>query len=283
MARKRKVTLRAQWLGKLLRELRQENDMTLKEVSEYTGRDYSTLSRFESGVQPIPQQELITLMDLYGVEGESQRTTLLKLGSEQTKTGWWEKYANQACDWFLDYVWVESRAQAIRSYDLMPINGLLQTPEYAEAWIRAVNPQESARFVERAIELRLARQRILAAESSVKLSVIVDEAALHRVVGNSKVMKSQLRRMLEQGGRPNIEIRLLSYEAGAHTSPDGGFSLIQMEDPFPLIGYTLGPAGGLYVEAEQAHKLDVMYERLQRASLGPEESAAAIAALEKKL
>ncbi|WP_046471126.1 helix-turn-helix domain-containing protein [Allosalinactinospora lopnorensis] len=283
MSRKRKVTLRAQWLGKLLKELRLENELTLKEVGEHIRRDFTTLSRFEAGIQPIHQSELLALMDLYGLEGENQRNTLLQLGQEQTKTGWWEKYSKQAESWFLDYLWVESRAQTIRAYDAMPVNGLLQTPEYAEAWIRAVNPNESATFVERGVELRLARQRVLVRDEPMELSVIMDEAALHRLVGGRDVMKAQLRHLMDQSTHPHIELRVLPYSAGEHASPDGGFSLIKMEDPFPQIAYTLGPAGGLYLEAEQADKLDGMLGRLRSVSLDCEESVALIAALEKRL
>ncbi|WP_116245819.1 helix-turn-helix transcriptional regulator [Nocardiopsis sp. FIRDI 009] len=283
MARSGRATLRAQWLGKLLKELRLENDMTLKDVGEHVRRNFTWVSRVESGTRPIPQPELLALMDLYGVEGQHQREALLQLGAEQTKTGWWDKYSRDAADWFIDYVWLESRARSIHAFDAAPINGLLQTPEYAEALMRAVNPTDSASQIERGVELRMIRQRILEGDEPTELHVLMDEAALRRVVGGREVMRAQLRHLLERAEEPHIEVRVIPFDRGALASPDGGFRLIKMDDPFPVVGYTVSPAGGLYLEAAGADQLVASYDRLRVASLSPAESAEMVASIEREL
>ncbi|RKS07907.1 helix-turn-helix protein [Nocardiopsis sp. Huas11] len=283
MARKRKATLRAQWLGKLLKELRLENELTLKEVGEHVRRDFSTLSRIESGIQPIPQPELLALMDLYGVEGRYQREALAQLGAEQTKTGWWDRYARDTTDWFIDYVWLESRARRIDAFDSTAINGLLQTSEYAEALMRAVNPTDSASQTERGVELRMTRQRILEGDEPTKLHVVMDEATLRRVVGDREVMRAQLRHLLKQAEEPHIDVRVIPLDHGVLASLDGGFRLIKMDDPFPIIGYLECPAGGLYLESSDAEQLVARYDRLRAASLSPGESADLIASIEREL
>lgn len=283
MVRKRKATLRAQWLGKLLKELRLENEMTLKEVGEHIRRDFSTLSRIEAGIQPIPQPELVSLMDLYGVEGQHQREALLQLGAEQARTGWWDKYARDAADWFIDYVWLENRARRIEAFDSTPINGLLQTPEYAEALMRTVNPHDSASQIERGVELRMTRQRILEGAEPTDLHVVMDEAVLRRVVGNRDVMRAQLRHLLERIAEPHIEVRIIPFDHASLASFEGGFRLIKMDDPFPLIGYLECPAGGLYLESSDAERLAARYDRLRSVSLSPGESTDLIASIEGKL
>ncbi|WP_435108474.1 helix-turn-helix domain-containing protein [Nocardiopsis synnemataformans] len=283
MARKRKATLRSQWLGKLLKELRLENEMTLKEVGEHIRRDFSTLSRIEAGTQPIPQSELVSLMDLYGVEGQHQREALVQLGAEQTRTGWWDKYARDATDWFIDYVWLENRARRIEAFDSTPINGLLQTSEYAEALMRAVNPTDSASRIERGVELRMTRQRILEGDDPTELHVVMDEGVLRRIVGSRDVMRAQLRHLLERAEESHIEVRVIPFDYGALASPDGQFVLIRMDDPFPVIGYLECPAGGLYLESSEADQLASRYDRLRAASLSPKKSADLIASMEKEL
>lgn len=280
---KRRPTLRAQWLGKMLRELREQNGFKLSDSAEYLQRSLSTISKFESGALPIREPEVRALMDLYGVEGERQRAALIQLAREVSKTGWWEKYSEDITDWFVDYVWLESRARHIRAYEVTPVNGLLQTREYAEAWIRAVAPQASATQVERWVELRIARQKILSGEGAIELELLLDEGGLRRLVGGPAVMKRQLQALLEAGQRSNIEIRVLPYSTGAHASPDGGFTLLQLEDPFPLIAYTVGVGGGVYLEAQEAERIDVLYNRLRESCLTPEESAELIAAIEKEM
>ncbi|MFB9471495.1 helix-turn-helix domain-containing protein [Nonomuraea salmonea] len=67
MSGKRGGTLRAQWLGKQLRDLRERAGLTLKEAGEYVQRDGSTVSRFEAGLYPARTPGVLALLDLYGV------------------------------------------------------------------------------------------------------------------------------------------------------------------------------------------------------------------------
>lgn len=280
---KRKPTLRAQWLGKKLKELREQNGLKLTDAAEYLQRSFSAISKFESGALPVREPEVLALMDLYGVEGEQQRAALLKLSNEISRTGWWEKYSGEVADWFVDYMWLESRAERIQAFDITPINGLMQTASYAEALIRAVNPHESSAQLERGVELRTSRQGILQGENPMTLEILMEEAALRRVVGGREVMKEQLRHLLDCMERPNIEIRVIPFEAGALASPDGGFRLMVMEEPFPLIAYAVSPAGGFYVEAAEADRLLALYDRLRSIASSPSESAALVSSIEKDL
>ncbi|USY17358.1 helix-turn-helix domain-containing protein [Nocardiopsis exhalans] len=266
----------------MLKELREQNGLKLTDSAEYLQRSFSAISKFESGALPIREPEVLALMDLYGVEGEHQRASLLQLSNEISKTGWWEKYSSEVADWFIDYMWLESRAERIQTFDITPINGLVQTAAYAEALFRAANPHDSSAQIERGVELRMSRQAILEGENAVELEIIMEEAALRRVVGGREVMKDQLQHLLTCSERPNIELRVVPFDAGALVSPNGGFMLITMENPFPMIAYSVSPAGGFYVESEEAGRLAALYDRLEEMSLSPEDSVAFIAALERK-
>lgn len=280
---KRKPTLRAQWLGKMLRELREQNGLKLTDAAEYLQRSFSAISKFESGALPVREPEVLALMDLYGVEGEQQRSALLKLANEISKTGWWEKYSSEVAGWFVDYMWLESRADRIQAFDVTPINGLVQTPAYAEALFRAANPHDSPAQIERGVELRMSRQKILEGENAVQLEIVMEEAALRRIVGGRTVMRDQYRHLLNRVEHPNIEIRVVPFEAGALVSPNGGFMLLHMSDPFSLIAYAVSPAGGFYMESDDALRQADSYDRLREMSLDPEDSVAFIAALERNL
>lgn len=280
---KRRPTLRAQWLGKMLKELREQNGLKLTDTAEYLQCSFSAISKYESGALPIREPEVHALLDYYGVEGEQQRSALLKLSREVTKTGWWEKYSDELTPWFTDYVWLESRAEHIHSFDIAPINGLLQTPAYAEALMRKVNRNDSAAQIERGVQLRMSRQRIFSGENAASLEVIMDEAALRRTVGGKEVMKEQLRHLLDCVERLGTRIRVIPFEHGELPSPDGGFRLIRLEKPFPLIAYTYGPAGGLYLEADEADNLAARYDQLRDMSKSPSESVNLIASVERDL
>ncbi|MGH3971938.1 MAG: Scr1 family TA system antitoxin-like transcriptional regulator, partial [Pseudonocardiaceae bacterium] len=137
MPPKSKVTLRAQWLGQSLRELRDASGMTLARAGEFLQRNAATVSRFESGEYPIRRPDLMALLDLYGVSDRRKRDGLLRLSEDVWQKGWWDGYEPDVERQFVDFVWLESRATAIRSFDPLVVTGLLQTREYAEAVITA--------------------------------------------------------------------------------------------------------------------------------------------------
>ncbi|MGH3711284.1 MAG: helix-turn-helix domain-containing protein, partial [Pseudonocardiaceae bacterium] len=114
MPTKSKLTLRAQWLGQSLRELRDSTGMTLTQAGEFLQRNASTVSRFESGEYPIRRPDLMALLDLYSVSDRRKRDGLLRLSEDVWQKGWWDGYEELEQP-FVDYVWLESRATTIRA------------------------------------------------------------------------------------------------------------------------------------------------------------------------
>ena len=93
MAAPQWVTLRSQWLGQQLRELREANGLKIKEVAEYLQRDPGTVSRFESGFYPIRRPDLMALLGLYGISDRKRRDALMTLSEDVWQKGWWDGYA----------------------------------------------------------------------------------------------------------------------------------------------------------------------------------------------
>lgn len=275
-------TLRAQWLGHVLRGLRQQNKLTLKEVGEYLQRNPSALSRIESGEQPARRGDVLAMLDIYGVDDPHHRDDILKLATETWQKGWWSKYTDAVPSHVIDYVWLENRSETIRAYGVSTINALLQTRGYAEAMIRAVDPDADDAQVKNWLDLRMARQRSLGYEDPLRLSVILDEAIIHRPIGGPAIMAAQLDYLVEQAQRPNIALRVLPFRIGEHAGTGGPFRLHSMAYPFPQVGYVEGPAGSLYLEADDADRLSEMYDRLWNAALSDDESAEIIAAAAKE-
>lgn len=50
-----------------LRDLREDSDMTQKQIATYLGIKQNVYSRYERGFQTIPLEHLIKLADLYNV------------------------------------------------------------------------------------------------------------------------------------------------------------------------------------------------------------------------
>ncbi|NBE85074.1 helix-turn-helix domain-containing protein [Micromonospora rubida] len=270
-------TLRAQWLGQQLRALREARGMTLKLVSEHLQRDMSALGRYERADWPIRKGDVTALLDLYGFHNAAERARLLALAEEVWRTDRWdEDYGDVVDSSFIQYPWLEDRADSICSYNALLLPGLLQTRSYAEAVIRnAAEPGVPEPTIERWVELRIERQRVL--DGPTRIAAVLDEAVLRRPVGGQTTMADQLRQLTQLIRRRNIDVRVLPAEVALHAGMDGTFTLFTLPSPYPEVAYLENLGGRLYVEAPKSQRFVDAYDRLVKAALGEAESAEMIA------
>lgn len=283
MPKKPGPTLRAQWLGQQLRELRESCDLTLKEAGEYLQRDASMVSRFETADWPIRRGDVLALLDLYGVADEKRRSGLIRLSEEVWQKGWWEQYADALDRQFIDYPWLEGRADLIRSYDAMILPGLLQTRAYAETLIKKGNGAVSAQQLTQWIDFRMERQRVLDRGETPRLEAILDESALRRPIGGPEVMRAQLARLRELAQRPNIDLRVLPLRAGWHAGLDGAFTIFEMPEPYPEVAYVDNLAGRFYIEQPEVERFVRVYHDVRDTALDLATSAELISTEEEGL
>ncbi|MBV9141779.1 MAG: helix-turn-helix transcriptional regulator [Pseudonocardiales bacterium] len=272
-------TLRAQWLGQSLRELRDANGMTLARAADFLQRNASTVSRFESGEYPIRRPDLMALLDLYGVSDRHKRDGLLRLSEEVWQKGWWDGYEPDVERQFVDFVWLESRATEIRSFDPSMITGLLQTRDYATAVVTAAEWEAEPAQIARWVQLRMDRQAVLHREAPPRLQVIIDESVLRREIGGPDVMSGQLAHLLAIAKLPHVDLRVLPASIGAHASLSGGFCVFTIAEPDLEVGYAETVGGSVYVEPPASERFVRVYTRLLNGVLGPAESAKLICAI----
>lgn len=190
------------------------------------------MSRFESGVYSIRRPDVIALLDLYRVPDERRRAELRKISEEVWQTGWWDGYADDDIPGALmDLTWLESRARAIHSFHTHVLPGLLQTEDCARATIQAENIDAPGERIERWVEFRITRRHKLESDDSPALSVPLDQGMLYRPIGGARVMRDQLQCLREATRAPTIEVRVLPFDVGEHTSLSGSFRVIEMPDP----------------------------------------------------
>jgi transcriptional regulator with XRE-family HTH domain len=283
VTRPKKVTLRGQWLGKRLRDLRDERGFTLEYVAEFMQRTNGTISRFETGVYPIRRPDVMAMLDLYGVNEERERNSLLRLSESVWQTGWWDGYANDVEDWLIDFVWLEEQAVEQLLFQNTLVPGILQTEAYARVVMTAVSPEAPKEDIDRWIELRIGRQALLHRERPPALRVVLDESVLRRRMGSSRIMRAQLQALIDLAEQEHIDIRVLTYDAGVDGALNNSFSIYRMEDPYPEVGYVETPKGALYIETPDSDPMMEIYDRLWGVSLSAEGSVEFISSLRKDL
>jgi transcriptional regulator with XRE-family HTH domain len=129
---------------------------------------------------------------------------------------------------FQDVAALEQEAVSRFSYDQLVIPGLLQTETYARALIRTHFPPLDDETVEQRVAARLARQSLLTCESpSPVLVFIIEEAALHRLVGGTQVMRAQLAHLLECCRMRHVDIQVMPNSRAAHSGLSGPMVLLE--------------------------------------------------------
>jgi len=270
----RSPTVRRRELGALLRSLRNERALTVEQVAARLLCSPSKVSRMETGHGVVSPRDIRDLCDLYGVTDESQRDHLRQLAREGKQQGWWQPYNLE----YGTYIGLEAEAVAISAFQSSAVHGLLQTADYARAADEGSMSRPDPARIDLQIEAKLTRQRILTREDPTRFSVVLDEAALHRVVGGHAVMADQLGKILEMSALPNIVVQVLPYERGAHPALESNFAILELPGPAPGIVYVEGLIGSTYLERpEELERYHGVFRQLQSIALSPEDSAAFLA------
>jgi len=262
-------TLRAKWLGRLLRDLRESAGLTLRDAGDHVVRDPSAISRMETGSVPPRMADVRELVSLYGVDDKELRAGMEALTRDIWGKHWWDSYAPHVNVRVLDLAWLEARAEKVRDFSPMVLPELLQTREYAEALMWTVNPDVSDKQIAQWLEFRMKRQDML---ERLHCDVILDEAVLHRLYGGPTMMRQQLSQLLDLSERPNITVRVLPFSSSPLAGPESAFSLFTMPTPFPVVAHVPTEAGIMYVEMPKADRMETTYACLERQALDVEES-----------
>ncbi|NJP45061.1 helix-turn-helix domain-containing protein [Actinacidiphila epipremni] len=273
-------TIRLRRLSGELRRLRDASQLTREDVAQRTGINEATLYRLETARVRPQRRTLMGLLDLYGVQ-DPQRSEILALSKQADEQGWLRPYHADLPDEYTAYISFEAEGRSVRNYESSFVPGLLQTEEYARAVIRGVLPTATAKEVDQRVRARVERRHVLTKEHPLELWAIVDEAALHRLVGGAEIMTAQLRALLDMTEQPHVTLQVIPFGVGAHPGMPGSFVLIDFpatEDP--AVVYNESMAGDLFLEAEaDIRRYEQIFDHLRAMAQSPDDSRALIGAL----
>jgi transcriptional regulator with XRE-family HTH domain len=261
-----------------LRRLRGAADMSREDAGEQTGINNATLYRIETAKARPQMRTLVALLNLYNVD-QAQREYLSALCRDAGKQGWLRPYHSDLPEEYTAYISFEDEAQGVRNYETSFIPGLLQEEDYARAVIGGVLPSATSEEIEDRVRARMDRQNVLAKESPLKFWAVIDEAALHRVVGGVEVMREQLLYLAKVVKAPNITFQVIPFGAGAHPGMPGQFILLDFADPMDTdLIYIDSMAGDLFLESDSdVSRYRSIFDNLVAVALSPNESAALVA------
>jgi hypothetical protein len=125
------------------------------------------------------------------------------------------------------------------------------------------------------------RQDRLLGPNRMQLTAVVSEGALLRCARQTAVAAEQLTKLLDRAQWPNIELRVLPFDAGLHVGMAGAFSLLSFPAQLlPDAAHQEYAVGGHIVDDQSVvSQLDTLFDKLRSQALGTDESLAMIAEL----
>jgi transcriptional regulator with XRE-family HTH domain len=235
-------------LGRRLQDRRQGAGVSLEDAAKALRVKSLTIRRLEKaevGLKPLYVEKLL---ETYGAD-QQEIDEFVALAEQANEPGWWHAYRDVLPNWFTAYVSLESGAKTLRTYEPHYVTGLLQTHGYARAVLRGGFPNENEEDLQRRVDLRLTRQRLLEGSDAPTLWVVMEEAVLHRVVGGAEVMREQIDRLLEVSELDHISLDVVPFTAGAHVGACAPFTYFRFEEPeLPDIVYSEILSASVYLD-----------------------------------
>jgi transcriptional regulator with XRE-family HTH domain len=267
-------TVRQRELGKRLRELRAQHDLTVEDVAEKLLCSATKVSRLETGARRPSLRDVRDLCLLYSID-EATTNELMSLARGAREQGWWTQYEDLALD---PLIGLEQDATAITCYSMYYMPALLQTKEYASVIIKTIAPKMDPGIHRQRVEARMRRQQLLEKTDPPRYRVLIDEAVVRRSVGGSAVMAAQLDKILEAERQGRATVQIVPFDAGEYAAVEAYFVLLEFEDPnlSPVV-YVEGLTGNRYLESKfEISRYRETIEYLRDSALTPRDSLSLI-------
>ncbi|MQY12707.1 hypothetical protein SRB5_28460 [Streptomyces sp. RB5] len=177
---------------------------------------------------------------------------------------------------FRDFAKLEADALGLGVYASLMVPGLLQTEDYARATFAQRRPRIGADTVEFRTRSRMSRQKIFDRSPAAELSFVMDEAILHRPIGDSAVLRGQLEHLLLVMGNGKAEVQVMPLDRRENPGVDGAFTVVQ-----PKIGdqvvYVEAQGRSIYLTTRaETRSMAARYGSIRAQAMTPRESSAFI-------
>ncbi|MEU6114762.1 helix-turn-helix transcriptional regulator [Streptomyces sp. NPDC047117] len=247
--------------GKQSRFLREKREMTRRELSALIPYSESFIAMVERGERP-PKVGYVNAVDA-ALGANGLLSVLAPEVAEKHHPAWAE-----------EYVKLQAEALALHVYSTHFLHGLLQTEEYARAVFRSRRPSLNDEGIEKAVQARLAAQKLLTREPPCRMTFVLEEPTLLRKIGGQSVWEGELLNLLDISQLHNVQLQVMPLARETHAGVDGAMTLLETPDHH-TVGYVEGQQGSYFLtEPEDISVLSHRYGTLRSQALDAEASRA---------
>ncbi|MFF0727994.1 Scr1 family TA system antitoxin-like transcriptional regulator [Streptomyces sp. NPDC004134] len=242
--------------GAELRRLREDAGFSQERLSERVFCSPAYIAHFESCVR-LPQEEISKLLDdLFGTGEHLQRLCLLARRSSYP-------------DYFTDAADLETVATHLYDHAPLLVPGLLQTRDYARALSLATAPFMPDDVIEKHVQARLERQRLLQNPELPKLWTILHEPVLRTAFGGPEVTAQQLRHIARLIRTRRIVVQVLPFTEAAQGFMNGMARIMKFAEGPPMVYEEGAHRGNLIDDPALVAQYQASYDLIRAAALSP--------------
>lgn len=271
---RQKPSARARGIGAELRRIREDHaELSQTEAARRAGWPKSLLSRLENGQRSIASEEVATLLAVYEYPLEL-REQLLARARNADEPGWWEVGLAGLPRPPRALAAYENDASRLVNWEPLLVPGLLQEMEYSRGIMKA--DRMPTREIEIQLTARLRRQQVLQRED-LEYVALIGEAALHQEIAPPAVMERQMRRLIAEAQRPNIDVRVVPAATRPHPGLTGAFLLLEFPTGDPVVHLEAWRTAVFISERAVVRDYPMAVDQMLGVALGATESVGLIA------
>jgi transcriptional regulator with XRE-family HTH domain len=251
-------------LGAQLKAIRtQQTELSLEAAAEELQWSSATMSRIENGKRRISAEDVASILAVYRVPVD-QRDALVRRAKAIDEPGWWSRPLPGVPDELGVLASYEADAHALTDWSVNIIPGLLQTYDYAKAYMLDIGT--SAEDIEMVWMARLRRQQVL---PKVEYTAYIGEAAIRTPFGGNEVLTDQLKHLVEVTKR-GLGVRLIP-EHRPHAGLYHSWLLLEFPDSPPIAHIEL-LRGGVFLHDPEVDAYFAQRAKLRKIAFSGAES-----------
>ncbi|MGH3191753.1 MAG: helix-turn-helix domain-containing protein [Streptosporangiaceae bacterium] len=275
------ATIAKRRLARLLTGARVRSGYTANHACDILNWGRGKVGRFEANQWKRPElSDIRDLVRIYGIDGD-EKAKIEDLALRARARPWWRDYPEIFDSEFPGY---ENDATTIRVFMPLVLPGLLQTPPYTEALLRAGPRPPSYR--RRVLESRMRRQEILDRTdgSAPVFSAVITEASLMYRWGQRDDRREQIEHLVGLGTHRNVRLHIQRFEDGPATGVVSMVNVFGFRDEEPELvfvesDYTIEEVS----KPESVQGYIESFERARDAALEPADTTGYLERLARRM
>jgi Domain of unknown function (DUF5753)/Helix-turn-helix domain len=264
------ATVAKRRLSRRLLQLRVTSGYTANHVCDMLNWGRGKVGRFEANQWKRPEMsDIRDLLRVYAVE-DGEREQLEELAIQSRARPWWRDYSDIFENEFPGF---ENDATRIRVFMPLVLPGLLQTQDYAEAFMR-IGPRPPA-WRRKVLDTRLRRQEILSrpGDTAPVLTAVITEASLRYQWGSRSERRDQIEHLIDMGRRPNIDLHIQRFTDGPPPGLMSAINIFDFSEGEPSIAFTETDFALVEVsEPDQVSRYIQLFEKAVDVALEPSDT-----------